>query len=125
MMNDAISLGRSLLKTSLGVAGTIFTGIGKVMSTAANIVGEENGKSAGNTTTNIQSTVNILVLQKNAKAGKNYNEKNRRNQKKRCNGRINHATTVIDANTKNGIDACSSIKNPSYSFNNFVVFVKR
>lgn len=64
MMNDAISLGRSLLKTSLGVASTIFTGIGKVMSTAAKIVGEENGKSTGNTTTNIQSTVNILVLQK-------------------------------------------------------------
>ena len=41
MMNDAISVGKSLLKSSFGVAGVIFTGIGSVLTTAAKIVGEK------------------------------------------------------------------------------------
>jgi len=88
MMNDAISVGKSFLKSSFGVAGTIFTGIGSVLTTAAKIVGEKNVESVSNNTTNIQNTniqnnVQILVLQNNAEEGKIYNAKNRRNQRKK------------------------------------------
>ena len=41
MMKDAISRGKSFLKSSFGVAGTIFTGIGSVLTTAAKIVGKK------------------------------------------------------------------------------------
>ena len=82
-MNNAISLGKSFLTSTLGVAGVVFTGIGNVMTAAANIVGEDNGKSSEHiTTTNIQNNIKILVLQNNTEPRKQYNAKNKRNYQK-------------------------------------------
>ena len=53
------------------------------MTTAANIVGEDNEKSSEHiTTTNIQNNIKILVLQNNTEETKKYNAKNKRNYQK-------------------------------------------